>query len=167
MIQIDYKLPDDLGTWVYFDRVMVFILHEGYKGWLEGATHQAEAIGLEPYFDERPSAVWRGVHGYVTFGFEGGAAENEMPGIVDLTARPIWMGCEHINWKQQMFVAPRRKSFTRNGVEVLGTGCNILRVWLRPEVRAYVKTWTYEVDPDVSGGKVFDPNTGQSLLQVP
>lgn len=163
MIQTDFRIPEELGPWVYFDRIFVFILEEGYKGWLEGATHVAETQTLDPIFDPRPQGPWRGVHGYVAFGQEGALADFELPGSDLVTSYPIWHDCQFINWKQSCFLAPRQVSTVSKGETVLHAGCNALRVWLRPNVRAYVKWYPYEIDPWVSGAKLLSPTGGGQI----
>lgn len=155
---VDFRVPDEPGYFTYIDRLMVFIIEPGYKVWLEGATTDAEAINVEVLPDLRFDGYWRGVHGYVSFGQEGGVVQADQPGVEEVTTRPLWFGCEFINWKQQVFVAPKHTKFAEDGREVLATGTDAFRIWLRPGVRAFVKVWTYKVDPFVGGGRLFYPN---------
>lgn len=165
---VDFKVPESPNTFEYIDRIMVFVIENGYKGWLEAATTDAEVFQMEPLPDLRFDGYWRGVHGYVSWGQEGAVVAGEMPGVETVTTHPVWRGCEFINWKQQLFIAPKNKVLDSTGKEVQAAGINVLRIWLRPNVRVFVKVWTYIVEPFVGNSMINNGDgTGWHAVSPP
>lgn len=163
---IDYRTSSEgLGgtEWRYFKDCWLRIKFMGYKTWLEGPEGDSEAPGLDYLTDFREDATWRGVHGYISFGFVGGASDIYItPGITGGTnpvwaeEHAMWLPQQYINWKENYF-EPQPHANERK------TAChypNAVRIWLRDDVRAFVH-FNVDITSSFSGGlEVRDPATG-------
>lgn len=163
---IDYRLNQDgLGGTEhrFFKDCWVRIKKMGYKTWLEGPEGDSEAPDLEPLLDFREDGLWRGVHGYISYGFVGSnAAVYTTPGIrgghehVWAEDVAMWLPQQFINWKENYF-EPQLHSERRV------VSChfpNAVRLWLRDDVRAFVHFNVDVVDGFVGKTSVTDPSTG-------
>lgn len=121
----DFEIPpadNPLGK-KYIKDVMVYVYEMGYKGWLEMPGGDGFAPGLTPLESREVQNAWRGVHGYIAFGY-GRVRSSDVPWeSVETAGIPAaWCETHFINWQLQ-YIRPQvhptaLRIWTRKGVQL-------------------------------------------------
>lgn len=165
---IDFRIPSTDAPFPqeYIKNCWVRVLRMGYHSWLEAPVGEAECTGLDPITDPTDQINWRGVHGYISFGFVDGVetyhlSPGGIPNSMKVRAQDhvMWLPQQFINWRENYF-----EPQPPNDISERMHRPNAVRIWLRKDVRAFVHFNIAEFDPRVASAQIRDPITGNLLF---
>lgn len=164
---IDYRIPFKPNPFPieYIKNCWVRIMEMGYKSWLEAPLGEAEVPGLDPILDITADIAWRGVHGYISFGFIDGATSSYLEPKDVIGNSKVWGG-SHVMWQAPQFINWRENYFEPPPVADLMDRMhrpNAIRIWLRPKVRAFVHFNIAEFEPFDPSAQIYQPGTRNLL----
>lgn len=148
IISTDFVLQDNLFFEEYLEYVWTQVYQASDRQWLEAPADTAECTGLDPIIDVAPRVYDRGVYGYIAFGTWGKTGRGLFPDNAKAEQYAIWQTMQFINWKHQLFRAPK--------------GCNALRIFARTNNRIYINGHSYSILPGAeTTTKVSGPGGAQ------